>query len=190
VYYVETPNLDYQKNDLSIRIRAKTKKIEVTVKKRYQNITVNGHGNVICELDKHGGQKEYSCKINFDTTADKFNEVLKNKRSWTDLLSKEQEEFLKDNNGWIDHSFVYGILNNQRFQWNDPNFGLITLDLVHDINNEKNMFHEISIRYSQSKEIIDDPKFEKYIQNNKLIKCSNQIDWSVNKFDIFTIQNN
>ncbi len=132
VYYIDTANRDFEKNQWSIRARIKKNKTEITVKKKFPNIPSkqNIPPEMICEFDLHGSVKEYSCKINSDIANSDFENIIKKQTNLLDVLDSSQVKFLKDNNLNLKDILVYGTLINVRLQWNHPQFGTITLDLV------------------------------------------------------------
>lgn len=190
-YYIETKNKDYETQGWSIRVRVKSNKTEITVKKKARETDhlENKYPNIICEYDLHGATKEYSCKLNADLQTADFYKVLKNNKSWIDILDSAQFNLLKDNNLLLRNALIFGELENTRIQWDDHKLGLITLDLVHLSQNANTTFHEISIRYpvNAGKEI--GIQFENLLQSAKIKTCSDQVDWPINKFDILEILN-
>lgn len=190
VFYLDNPSRQFQQNKWSIRFRDKGNKFEVTVKKRLgSNETPQDLENLECEYDLHGTSREYTCKIDEDFDSDKFQKILSHKIEWNEVLSKSQISLLNKFGGTYPGALIFGSLLNNRYQWNDATFGKVTLDLIHLKTNEKYMFHEISLRYNEADALKVGPLFEKYIQSIGFSKCSNQIDWPVNKFDIFDVLN-
>jgi len=191
VYYLETLNRDLEKNQWSIRVRAKKNKAEITIKKKFLNIpsNVSYSPDMICEYDLHGAVKEYSCKINADISNSEFESVIKKQKNWLDVLDSSQVKFLKDFNANFENVLVFGTLNNERLQWEHPSFGTITLDLVELENSTLNTFHEISIRYPAVNGGVTSLEFEKYFNSKGIKACLNQASWPVDKFNLFKIIN-
>ena len=50
-----------------------------------------------------------------------------------------------------------------------------------------NTFHEISIRYPFSEYEVISAEFENYFKSLGISACSNQIDWPVDKFNLFKV---
>jgi hypothetical protein len=97
--------------------------------------------------------------------------------------------FLKDNNVVFRNAYIFGILDDQRIQWQDQGVGLVTLDFVYQSRNKNNAFHEISIRYPENTGTGEGIEFENFIRSLKIKVCPNQIDWPINKFEILDILN-
>ncbi len=190
IYYAETREHTYSDLKWSIRFREKNSKVEITVKKKMNlNEEKPKYSNVVCEYDMHGATKEYSCKINSEIPASEFEKVLSNKKNWTKVLDLDQYDFLKENNVVFENAQIYGILEANRFQWTDNNFGLITVDLVHLNHNSSTTFNEISIRYPVGSPTSLSKSFENYVAQSGVIACANQIDWAVDKFQVLEILN-
>ncbi len=191
VYYLETLKRDFQANNWSLRIRLKKNKIELTVKKKSapsMDLSTKYPG-IICEYDLHGSTKDYSCKLNSESSEKDFKNVLANTKVWTELLDQTQKSFLEDHNALFENALVYGTLEDSRFQWDQKDIGTITLDLVHQSHKEEISFHEISIRYLDIEAHDVASKFENFIKENNLTKCSNQIEWPIDKFEVFEVLN-
>ncbi|RPJ74142.1 MAG: hypothetical protein EHM20_11110, partial [Alphaproteobacteria bacterium] len=56
VYYIDTKNRDYASLNWSIRVRVKSNKTEITVKKKLINkdYSYSNYPNMVCEYDLHG----------------------------------------------------------------------------------------------------------------------------------------
>lgn len=191
LYFIETPNKDYETNKWSIRIRFKSNKTEITVKKKSFELEQLDkiYSGMICEYDQHGSVSEYGCKLNADISNNDFDRVIKNKANWTEILSKQQYKLLNDHQMILPNSKVVGFLKNYRYQWDDHFFGTITLDLIHLPNNEDVSFNEISIRYLQNSNVLMGKKFDQLIQSVHINLCTNQVDWEVDKFDLLNVLN-
>lgn len=190
VYYIETKNRDYASLNWSIRVRVKSNKTEITVKKKLvaKDYSNSKYPNMVCEYDLHGPAKNYSCKIDASVSTKEFESVLKNQKKWTDLLDSDQHKFLKEDDALFENAVVFGTLFDERFLWDDSKLGQITVDLTHMVKHQENTFHEISIRYPiNDKEM--GIQFENFVKSTKIKTCENQIDWPINKFDLFDILN-
>jgi uncharacterized protein YjbK len=190
VYYIETDNRDFQKNKVSLRFRVKEKKVEITVKRR-----LNAPGEIVessdmeCEYDLHGGVKEYSCKINSDIELSDFKQIINNQKPWSDYLTSSEAQLIESLKNNFNQAKIFGYLVDDRYQRVDSDLGKITLDLVHPSKNQSVSYHEISIRYDLSDMIQINKLFNQYISSKKLIKCKDQLDWSVDKFSVMDKEN-
>lgn len=185
VYYLETSAREMSALGVSARVRVKQNSVEITVKKRLGN-SQTGDKGAICENDLHGSVKEFSCKINSSVNKKEFEKVMAGKKNWLEILSSEQLNFLKKYNGALKDAVVYGTLKDERYQWNDKQFGEITVDLVGRSGKEEIKYNEISIRYDDSNSQTGN-KFESFFKNTGVKACADQIDWPVNKFDTLEI---
>ena len=190
-YYIETKNKDFESRSWSIRVRVKSNKTEITVKKRSSEAEhlENKYPNIICEYDLHGPAKEYACKLNADVQTEDFYKVINKNKNWLDILDSTQFNLLQDYNLLLKDAVVFGYLENNRLQWDDRILGLVTLDLVHQNKNENITFHEISIRYplNGSKDMAI--QFERLLKTTQIKTCSDQVNWPINKFDILEVLN-
>jgi hypothetical protein len=190
VYYVETDNRDFQKSKVSLRLRVKEKKVEITVKKR-----LNRPGDIVetsdmeCEYDLHGGSKEYSCKINSDIELSDFEQIINNQKPWSDFLTSNEVKLIEGLKPNFNKAKVFGYLFDNRYQRDNNDLGKITVDLVHPSKNTSNSFHEISIRYKLSEMNQMNKLFNQYVADKKLILCKDQLDWPVDKFSVMDKQN-
>lgn len=190
-YYFETSSLDLGSNGLSVRARLKANHAEITVKKKFGNMNslkLTSSDQIICENDLHGGVKEYSCKISSNIDKEDFQKVLKGKKNWLKILTEEQLSFLKKYHGDFKEINVYGTLSDNRYQWTDKIFGVVTLDLVEQVNREQVKYNEISIRYNDSDNLMG-PRFEEYFKKTNINACLNQRDWDIDKFATLEILN-
>lgn len=189
VFYAESPDRTLSASGLSIRIKQKQNKAEVTVKKRlYQAENLPLGGQIICENDLHGGQKNRTCKIDSSIEKSEFQQVLSGKKPVQEILSRDQREFLARFEADISKTVLYGTLAGQRYQWIDKRFGEVTLDLVEQKGKEEIRYHEISIRYDDSDKTIGS-QFDSFLSGTEIKTCPDQIKWPVNKFDTLEIVN-
>ena len=185
VYYLETSDFQLSKNYFSIRLRLKESKIEVTVKKRMNsNVDITDvKNNSVCEYDLHGGIRELSCKIDYDTTIQNFNDFKLGKIRFQKLLNQSQLDFIKDIE-LPEEINLLGTLKSSRYAFNN-----LTLDIVSVIGHEDITYHEISKRYPKDEENSSGVAFENYVKSLNLHLCKNQLDWNVSKFQILEIKN-
>lgn len=189
IYYAESPERSLATLGLSIRIKLKQNKAEVTVKKRIaKDETLKPDIQAICENDLHGGQKNRTCKIDSSVDRAEFEQWLEKKKHLSALLSKEQVNLLSRYGTVPEKAVVYGTLLSQRYQWTDKRFGEMTLDLVAQSGKEEIRFHELSIRYADS-DLLIGSQFETFLSNTGIKACADQIKWPVNKFDTLEIIN-
>lgn len=185
IAYLETTDQMYRQNGWTLRLKIKSSKIEVDVKKRYATVEAIGLKNLECELDQHVKQTK-TCKINHETTLIKYKSVLAGTSKWHELLSLAQIDWLKENSNFFENTKTFGTLINKRFEFDNNDLGAVTLDTVHLKNNESITFHEISIRYQQSEAIKKSQMFESFIKAKGLVKCANQEDWDIDKFEVMS----
>lgn len=190
VYYLDTEEKKLSERGISVRIRVKQNKAEITVKKRLGDTNSPGpvSPSTVCEYDLHGSSRELSCKI--DSTIDKseFNNIIERKKNWLEVISVEQLDFLKKYGEPEARVAVYGTLTDHRYHWEDESFGEITLDLVEQNEKEEIKYNEISIRYDQN-DLQTGKNFEEFFRRTGIKACENQLDWPVTKFDTLTILN-
>lgn len=188
IYYAETPERSLAAQGLSVRIKLKQNKAEVTVKKRLgPDENLQPEGQLICENDLHGGQKNRTCKIDSSVDKTEFEKLLNKKKDLSAILSKEQMNLLSRYGADIQTAVLYGTLSSQRYQWMDKRFGEVTLDLVEQKGKEDIRYHEISIRYNDSES--KGNQFEAFLSGTGIKTCADQIKWPVNKFDTLEILN-
>lgn len=189
-YYVETDNRDFQKNKVSLRLRVKDKKVEMTVKRRLSNPgEIVETSDMECEYDLHGGVKEYSCKINSDIELSDFKQIIDNQKPWFDFLTSNEAKLIDALKNNFVKAKVFGYLSDDRYQRVDSNLGKITVDLVHPSKNSNVSYHEVSIRYNLSEMNQMNKLFNQYVTSKKLVICKDQLDWSVDKFSVMDKQN-
>lgn len=190
VYYLETESRSLGALAVSVRLRMKQDKAEITVKKRFGNssIKLKSEGQTICENDLHGGVSELSCKINATVDKEEGQKILSGKKNWLEVVSKEQLEFLKKYQATLKDVSVYGTLVNKRYQWTDKVLGEVTLDLVEQVGKEEVKYNEISVRYDENDQQTG-KRFETFFRNTGIKACDNQLDWPLNKFDTLQILN-
>lgn len=184
IVYLETPDLVYRQNGWTLRLKIKSNKIEVDVKKRYA-VNETGLKNLECELDQHVEQTK-TCKINHETSLAKYKSVLAGTSKWHELLSQAQVDWLKENLVFSENTKIFGTLINKRFEFDHSDLNSVTVDTVHLKNNTSITYHEISIRYQQSEAVKKGQMFESFIKSKALVKCANQEDWDIDKFDVMS----
>lgn len=191
IFYLETHNHDFQTNFWSIRFRVRENEVEITTKLRSDKFIHSPppYKNVECEYDLHGTAKEYACKINSLISNKDFKRLLNGETNWTELMSGDQLNWLKREKALYQNAFIWGTLENNRYKFDHPKFGTITIDLVHPTNQDDVSYHEISIRYKESKSSNVKELFTQYVKESKVLLCPNQLDWQTDKFQIMTIQN-
>lgn len=183
IVYLETSDQMYRQKGWTLRLKIKSNKIEVDVKKRYAADEAIVLKNLECELDQHVKQTK-TCKINHETSLLKFSSVLAGTSKWHELLSTEQVDWLKENLVFTENTKIFGTLINKRFEFDTFDLGTVTLDTVHLKNSESVTFHEISIRYPQTESLKKSKMFEGFIKTKGLVPCVNQEDWDIDKFDV------
>jgi uncharacterized protein YjbK len=190
VYYLDTEDKKLSERGLSVRIRVKQNKAEMTLKKRLGDTNSPGpmSRSTVCEYDLHGSSRELSCKIDSTIEISEFENILRRKKNWTEVISAEQLDFLKKYGEQDAQVFVYGTLTDHRYKWEDKSLGEITLDLVEQNEKEEIKYNEISIRYDQNDFQVG-RKFEEFFRRTGIKACENQLDWPVTKFDTLTILN-
>ena len=190
VYYIDTINRDYESLNWSLRVRVKNKKTEITVKQKSVkelNPAIK-YPHMICEYDLHGSVKEYSCKISASVPTEDFFQVLKKNKNWLNLLDSTQRKFLSDNNSLLKNAVIYGSLIARRLRWDDADFGQVTLDLIHQYGHEKNIFHEISIRYPSDTSNNVGFQFVNAVKSTGTELCPEQTNYP-SKFEVLEILN-
>ena len=187
IIYLETPDSFYKRNGWVIKIKKKPSEITVDIKKRMpNNENVPDLINLECELDKHGPSLEKTCKLTHIISGKLFNEVINKTKPWFEILSPAQFEWLNSRSTIKNNALFYGTLKNTRFEFNHPDLETLSIDAVHLDSDKKITFHEISIRYLESELEIKGPLFESFLKNKNILICPDQLDWSINKFDVMT----
>ncbi len=188
VLYVETIDQKFKASGWSIRIRKSEKKIELDLKKK---ISISNSLEEVtqfdCEFDLHGTTLEKTCKLNNVIDSKLFEEVLKGEKNWLHLLNNDQEKWLKNENMLLTDALILGNLLHLRSSLSIKSLGDMTIDLVNLNARQKAKdisFNEVSIRYPKDKISVYAHKFEKIVDDLGLNKCSNQIDWDINKFEV------
>lgn len=185
VLYAETANRFYQQNNWTIRLKIKSEKVEIDVKRRMgKNEATPESSQVECEYDRHGSSVEKTCKLSHEISFLKLSQIISGGKNWSAVLSTEQKKWLTEKAAFREDVLFYGSLKNIRHGFKHPEFGDVTVDLVHLAGNDSVTYHEISIRYPKSEEGKKADLFEDYVKSEKLITCPDQIDWSINKFDV------
>lgn len=190
ILYAETLNRFYQLNNWTIRLKVKSDKVEVDLKRRVKKSTTSlPFPGVECEYDRHGDTLEKTCKMNHEISLSKLQKIINDGENWTGILSGAQEKWLKSTSEIQEETLLYGVLKDFRYEVKHALLGDITLDLVHLAGDKTITFHEISVRYVVGEENPKRQLFEDFVKAKKLKTCADQLDWSINKFDVMTSLN-
>lgn len=190
VIYVETRDRFYQQNNWTIRIKIKANKVEVDLQKRMNSDdSVSGIEKLECELDRHGPVLQKTCHLPHEISPQNLKKIINSNDSWTLILSKAQEKWLKKESALREDALFHGTLKASRYELSTPDFSEITLDIVHLSSNPFYTYHEISTRYLIKDESTKSTLFENFVKSKKLITCPDQIDWEINKLDVMSILN-
>jgi uncharacterized protein YjbK len=187
IYYIENIARDLKTKNYTLRLKGKNSKVEVDLKKRIldkQIPDIFNNGN--CEIDKHANVLEQTCKSSNEVSETLLKSVIKGEKEWSDILSKEQLNWLSTDQLYHLDPKIYGTLVANRGEANHKELGVITLDLVEVENHQDVKYHEISIRYPLSELSKKSSLFEAFVKDLSVKVCDNQIDWEINKFDILS----
>lgn len=184
IYYIETEDRFFQSHFWTIRLRIKSDSLEVDLKHRGDFKTSS---QIECEFDKHQESIEKTCKLKNQVPLKELTDVLEGRVPWYKLLSMAQINWLKSESSWRADARVFGVLKSTSLDFKDDQLGDISLDLVHLSSSKNITYHEISIRYSYERDADQTSLFEKFVSDKGLVKCTNQKDWDINKFDVMKI---
>jgi len=185
VYYLETIDQKYKSLGWSLRVRQSEKKIELDIKKKVPlNSFSDLSKNLFCELDLHGNELEKTCKMNNQINLKLFEAFQNGEVEWQQLLSLDQKKWLNGENAFLNDTLLWGTLTQLRGVFSVKGLGDVTFDLVNPDKNQSVSYHEVSIRYPKEKLATYAAQFENFVSELNIVKCSNQIDWEVSKFEV------
>ncbi len=187
IFYVETPDQFYRHNGWVIRIKLKSDKATVDIKRRVsKNDILPDQKKIECEYDKHDKSLEKTCKLSSEMSLKDVKKVINNNLHWQSALSKDQRDWLEEASEIKNDAQFVGTLNDNRFEFDHDELGVITLDTVNLDSDSSINYHEISVRYPANEESKKAVIFEKFMIKKKILMCPGQTDWAINKFDVMT----
>lgn len=185
LFYVETPDQFYRETGWVIKLKLKKKTVDIDIKRRMKNASPNAEiSGIECEYDKHDNSIEKTCSLGSEVALKDFEKIIKEKKSWTGILSSDQKKWLTAHSEIKADARILGTIKDERFEINHETLGVMTVDTAYLASDENVTFYEVSVRYPKQDLNTKGPLFEDFINDTRIGLCADQMDWPVNKYDL------